>query len=109
MGNVVNDRPPTLDLELQDFVLDRQVRNLSKKTIAWYRHSLEIWRTPMVGHGISTTTEVTPGHMRRFLLSLTDRGHNPGVSKWREIRGEQDKSESDVWQAGDDSRQRQIA
>jgi hypothetical protein len=67
--NVVNERPPTFVFELQVFLLDRQVRNLAKKTIEWYTHSLDVWRVQMVAcASVSETIQVAPGYMRRFLL-----------------------------------------
>ncbi|MGB5048030.1 MAG: tyrosine-type recombinase/integrase [Caldilineaceae bacterium] len=67
-----------LDLELQDFHLDRQARNLTPKTLQWYRYGLDIWRAFALAESLSTTEDVTPAHIRRFLVHLSERGHNPG-------------------------------
>ena len=78
MGTLGTDQPLSLDLEIQDFLLDRQVRNLAKTTIQRYSESLAKWRSYMVDQGVTATVQVTPSHMRRFLLTLTEHGHNPG-------------------------------
>ena len=67
-----------IDLELQDFLLDRQARNLSPNTLRWYRYGLDIWRAFAQTENISTTDSVTPAHIRRYLVHLTDKGHTPG-------------------------------
>ena len=67
-----------IDLELQDFLLDRQARNLSPNTLRWYRYGLDIWRAFAQTENISTTDSVTPAHIRRFLVHVAERGHNPG-------------------------------
>jgi site-specific recombinase XerD len=67
-----------LDLEIQDFLLDRQSRNLTPKTLQWYRYGLDIWRAFAVAESLSTTEDVTAAHVRRYLVHLAEDGHNPG-------------------------------
>ncbi len=67
-----------LDLELQDFLLDRQARNLTLNTLKWYRYGLDIWRAFALAESLSTTEDATPAHVRRFIVYLSERGHNPG-------------------------------
>lgn len=67
-----------LDLELREFLIDRQARNLTRKTLQWYEHSLNIFAEFLKAQGIDATITISAGHVRRFLLYLTERGHNAG-------------------------------
>lgn len=70
--------PATLTQSVDDFLIDRQARNLSPRTLAWYRHSLRIWTAHAATLGVHTAHAVTAPTLRRFLLDLAERGHNPG-------------------------------
>ena len=70
-----------LDNELQEFIIDRQARNLTPKTILWYRTSLAIFRAYCQRSNIASAAEVTPGILRHFILELQQGGHNPGGVK----------------------------
>lgn len=73
------DRPVTqLDQELQEFFIDRQARNLTPKTLHWYTHNLTLFADYTVQHGIKATVEITPRHIRRFLIYLSDHNYNAG-------------------------------
>lgn len=79
MVTFTKKQPATiLDNELQEFLIDRQARNLSPKTLLWYRDSLTLWRDFVVSHGMQATASVDSGAIRRFLLYLAERGHNAG-------------------------------
>ncbi|HHX44616.1 MAG TPA: tyrosine-type recombinase/integrase [Chloroflexi bacterium] len=67
-----------LSREVAEFVLDRRARNLTPKTLLWYDQSLTIFAAFLEEQGVVTTEAVTPGALRRFLLNLQERGHNPG-------------------------------
>lgn len=67
-----------LDEEVADFLLDRQARNLSARTIEWYTRALVIWRAFLAEQAVLATEQLTPSHLRRFLLMLRERGHNAG-------------------------------
>jgi integrase/recombinase XerD len=67
-----------LESEIAEFLIDREARNLSPKTLAWYRSGLKIWRAFAADQGILRTQDTTPSHLRRFILFLSERGHNPG-------------------------------
>jgi integrase/recombinase XerD len=67
-----------LDGELQDFLLDRQARNLSPKTVDYYARSLIVWRDFLRAQKVTQTADVTATHIRRYIVHLTERGHNPG-------------------------------
>lgn len=68
----------SIDLEIEEFLLDRAARNVTPRTLHWYRYNLTIWRTFLAEQGIVTTRDVTPSLVRRFLLHLADKEHNPG-------------------------------
>ncbi|MFN8486420.1 MAG: tyrosine-type recombinase/integrase [Caldilineaceae bacterium] len=64
--------------DLQDFLTDRRSRNLSVKTIRWYKDSLAIFEVYALNHKVAQTTDVSPNLLRQFLIHLADKGHNPG-------------------------------
>ena len=73
------DRPVTqLEQELQEFFIDRQARNLTSKTLHWYTHNLTLFAEYTVKHGIKTTVDITPRHIRRFLIYLSEHNYNAG-------------------------------
>ena len=67
-----------LDGELQDFLLERQARNLSPRTVDYYARSLTVWRDFLLTQAVTKTVDVTAAHIRRYLVHLADKGHNPG-------------------------------
>ena len=67
-----------LDLDLQEFLIDRQARNLSHKTLLWYRQSLDLFRKFLVHEGLNRSCDIEASTLRQFLIHLKDRGHNPG-------------------------------
>ncbi|MCB0063956.1 MAG: site-specific integrase, partial [Caldilineaceae bacterium] len=67
----------SIDREINDFVIDREVRDLTRKTILWYRNSLAIFAAWLNEQHIATTADITTTHMRQFLIHLKDRGHSP--------------------------------
>lgn len=67
-----------LDSELQDFLLDRQARNLSPRTVDYYARSLTVWRDFLLTQAIPTTESITATHIRRYLVQLAEKGHTPG-------------------------------
>jgi len=74
-----NNQPGSqLDREAAEFLLDRQARNLSPKTILWYQQSLAIFATFLQEQGVAATEDVTPSTLRHFVLYLQEHGHNPG-------------------------------
>ena len=67
-----------LDAELQDFLFDRQARNLSPRTVDYYARSLTVWRDFLLTQAVTTTENITPAHVRRYLVMLAEKGHSPG-------------------------------
>ena len=81
MGSHTSNTPAievSLERDLQEFLIDRKARNLAPKTIAWYSHSLGIFRSYVREQGVETVAQVSPGLVRRFILHLTETGHNAG-------------------------------
>jgi hypothetical protein len=60
MQSVADNTPLTLKSEIDEFVIDRQARNLSPRTVQWYPHSLNIWAEYAIALGIHATQVVTP-------------------------------------------------
>ena len=59
------------------FLVDREARGLSPRTIGFYRDELRYLRTYLEEQRIRDVAEVTADHLRRYLLAL--KGHrNPG-------------------------------
>lgn len=64
--------------DIQEFLIDRQARRLTRKTLRWYKDSLNIWLAFVGELGIDRTEQVDPSTLRRFLVHLADCGHNDG-------------------------------
>ena len=78
MSQPQNNQPASqLFQDIEEFLIDRQARNLSAKTLSWYSHSLKLFTDYSAGHGIKATTAITPQHIRRFLIYL-QKDHNEG-------------------------------
>jgi site-specific recombinase XerD len=78
MSDTPHDQPPTLEIEIQDFLLDRQIRKLSPKTIRWHKACLAKWQVFCVLSDVAATEQVTPKLLRLFLVHLETKGHNEG-------------------------------
>ena len=66
-----------LRLEITAFLIDRQARGLSKRTIEFYHDELEHWYVWLRAQGTIDLSAVTPGLLRRWLLHL-GQTRNPG-------------------------------
>jgi hypothetical protein len=62
--------PLPIDREIEDFLVDRQSRNLSNKTM--------LWRAFTISENAQSTTDVDAPLVRRFLLYLSNQGFNDG-------------------------------
>ena len=56
------------------FLLDREAQGCTTKTLATYRYTLPHFLNYLFQQGLKDPQEVTPTHLRNFLLSLRDRG-----------------------------------
>jgi integrase/recombinase XerC len=77
-GNNPPATPKPIERDMVDFMLDRQARNLTPKTLAWYNAGLDKLGAFLATQGIDRTEEVKPADLRRFLVHLQAAGHNAG-------------------------------
>ena len=63
---------PELDLEVTAFLIDRQARGLSARTIAWYGEQLRPFVVAMAAMGVDQVRGVTADVLRRYLIALGD-------------------------------------
>ena len=69
------------------FLSDRQVRNLSPRTIQFYRCELGLWCRWLVEQGATNTVAITPDLLRRWLLHLGQTRNAGGVhASYRALR-----------------------
>ncbi len=73
-----NTKHTVLQKEIDEFIVDRQVRSLSPRTILWYRNSLKVFSHFLIEQKIDATEKVTSSTIRRFLLSLPEKGYSQG-------------------------------
>jgi site-specific recombinase XerD len=69
--------PEGLDQEIEAFLLDRQARQRSPGTIAHYQKKLAKFQGFAREKGIDSLLELTPHHLREYLIGLAER-HTPG-------------------------------
>lgn len=55
--------------EVQAFLIDRQARGLSPRTIAYYAEKIDPLVTFLEGEGVRQVQDITPDDLRRFLLA----------------------------------------
>lgn len=73
--------------EIQDFIIDRRARKLSKGTIGFYEEKLTNFNEWFKYKNITTIEQITPTELRLFLIML-ETTHNPGGVHcfWRSIK-----------------------
>lgn len=64
--------------DLQAFLIDRQAAGCSPRTVGGYGDELSRLTTWLEAHGVTDVANITPNHLRQFLLDLTNQGHNAG-------------------------------
>jgi site-specific recombinase XerC len=81
MANPTNDRRCSqfLAAEIDEFLIDRQARNFTSSTLAWYRRCLVKWQAFCMSLEIVRTEDVTASHVRRFLVHLGEEHSRGGV------------------------------
>lgn len=67
-----------LHQQVDAFLLDRRIRGLSPGTLRFYRQKLALFQTFCKDHDIGMVSHISPTLIRRFLLWLSDTGHNSG-------------------------------
>jgi site-specific recombinase XerD len=70
--------PDFVDDWLEAFLVDRRIRGATKGSVEFYRLKLTVFRDWLDGQVIDRVTQITPNHIRQFLLWLEERGNNPG-------------------------------
>ncbi len=73
-------RTPQDDLPLwiDTFLLDRKAANFSPRTVDYYGEKLAAFQNFCKAAGVGVVKDITPDILRRYLVHLKDRGHNPG-------------------------------
>lgn len=66
-----------VDVHVRDFLIDRQARGLSPRTVDWYREKLGLLRAYLRDHHITSVEDVTAPLVRAYLVHLGET-HNPG-------------------------------
>ena len=70
---------PAIETDVRDFLIDRQARGLSPRTVAWYADKLQIVQRILASYGIQQIDEIRPTTVRRLLLELADTHNQGGV------------------------------
>ena len=68
----------TLSDWLDAFIVDRRARNVSAGSIQFYKQKLKLFVWWCQLQELEQITDITPHHLRLFLLYLEETGHNPG-------------------------------
>jgi integrase/recombinase XerD len=71
-------RQTELAQDVTAFLIDRQARGLSPKTVEYYACKLRLLQTWLEGQNIRRVQDITANDLRQFLLYLTETEHNPG-------------------------------
>jgi integrase/recombinase XerD len=84
------------------FLIDRQARGLSSRTVDYYREKLEKFCTYLEDQGVIDLEEVTPDVLRKYFLVIGARSNRGGVhAHFRAIRAMlrwyEDEFEPDNW------------
>ena len=69
--------PSALEADIDAFLTDRQARNLSPRSIAWYAEKLAVAGTRLAQDGVDDVADLTPAHLRRLVLDYA-KDHRPG-------------------------------
>lgn len=83
-------KPDRLDPALQSFLLDREARRCTPKTLCHYRYTLTSFVAFLRAQGVSQVAEIAPRHIRAHLVALQRRGlrdttlhaHARGIRAW---------------------------
>jgi integrase/recombinase XerD len=73
--------------DIDGFLIDRQARGLSRRTVEWYSEQLYPFARHLASQGLAEVEAITPGLLRRYFLDLS-RTHNEGGvhGRYRAIR-----------------------
>ncbi len=77
----------TLKSDIACFVLDRKVAGLRERSLSYYRNELGYFAAFLEKRGVKQTTEITPAHIREYLVKLAETRNAGGVhAMFRAIR-----------------------
>jgi len=57
--------------EIDAFLIDRQARGLSKRTVAWYGEQLYPFAQHLASQGLANVEAITPELLRRYFVDLS--------------------------------------
>ncbi len=77
IGQLIRHFSSALEGEVTAFIIDRQARGLSQRTIEYYSEELQHWLNWAAGYEIRGLSEITPTLLRQWLLHL-GKSRNPG-------------------------------
>lgn len=85
---IINPSGKTLSGWVESFLIDRRAQNLTAGSVKYYREKIQLFTAYCDAQSITGILEITPDTIRRFLLYLKDKGHNPGGvhSAFRSLR-----------------------
>jgi integrase/recombinase XerD len=63
---------------IEAFLIDRKVQNLTPGTLYFYREKFKLFIAFCKGEDIQRISQITANVLRRYLLHLQEKGHNPG-------------------------------
>ena len=69
--------PSTLEADIDAFLIDRQARNLSPSSVAWYAEKLAVASARRARDGVEDVADLAPAHLRRLVLDYSG-NHRPG-------------------------------
>jgi len=73
--------------EIDAFLIDRQARGLSKRTVAWYGEQLNPFAQHLASQGLTDVEAITPDLLRRYFVDLSQTHNEGGVhGRYRAIR-----------------------
>lgn len=85
MGTSSRNHLTPIQSAIREFLLDRQSRRRSPRTIDYYTHTLDKFGRFLDAQGVTTVTDITPSHVRLYLVTLQDEGRTDGgiVTQYR--------------------------
>jgi integrase/recombinase XerD len=69
---------PALLQDVQAFLLDAKARNLAPRTLTFYQEKLGPFLTFLQTFGVTQAPDITPEHVRHWLVYLQEKGHSAG-------------------------------
>lgn len=76
--NYISQQINDLISSIESFLQDRKAQNLAEGTITFYQKKLKYFSDYCSKHNIVYVSDISPNHIRNYLLDLEGKGHNPG-------------------------------